>query len=200
MIDTPRIVFWILAGLIVAGAVFTVTRRSAVSAVVSLVGTFFALAALYTMLSAHFLAVIQVLIYSGAIMTLFVFVIMLLGRDAPTPFPRRGLIGRALGTLAALYLVYFLIMTFLAVPSAPSSGLPASGWGGVASVGRVLLADYLFPFEAVSLALLVAVIGAVVVTRLRAAAAPGETASDAPPPPPAASGNRGQAAQAGDTA
>ena len=166
-----RIAFWVLASLIVGGALFTITRRNIVSAVISLVATFFALAALYTLLAAHFIAVIQVLIYAGAIMTLFVFVIMLIGRDEASPIGKRGLPGRILGIAAGAYLLLFLGQRFFSLKAIDPT-LPPEGWGGVASVGEALFADYLFPFEAISLLLLVAVIGAVVIARLRAAENP----------------------------
>ena len=66
-------------------AIFTITRRNPVTAVMSLVGTFFGLAAIYASLSAHFLAVIQVLVYAGAIMVLFIFVVMILNREEVAP-------------------------------------------------------------------------------------------------------------------
>ncbi|MGZ3439394.1 MAG: NADH-quinone oxidoreductase subunit J family protein, partial [Polyangia bacterium] len=82
----PQIWWWIIAAFTVFGAVMTVTRRNNIAAVMSLVATFFGLAAMYAMLSAHFLAALQVLVYAGAIMTLFVFVIMVLNRDEAEPW------------------------------------------------------------------------------------------------------------------
>ena len=82
--------------------IFTMTRRNPVTAVMSLVATFFGLAALYATLSAHFLAVLQVLVYAGAIMVLFIFVVMILNREESTPISLRRL--RVLGVLAAVYL------------------------------------------------------------------------------------------------
>src|SRR5258707_1246857 len=75
----------------------TPPRRSAVAAVMALVLTFFGLAALYTLLSAHFLAAIQVLVYAGAIMTLFVFVVMVLNREEQEPWALRGVVTKAIG-------------------------------------------------------------------------------------------------------
>lgn len=175
-----RIAFWVLASLIVGGALCTITRRNIVSAIISLVATFFALAALYTLLSAHFIAIIQVLIYAGAIMTLFVFVIMLIGRDEASPIAKRGLLGRILGIAAGAYLLIFLGLRFFSL-KAIDPALPPAGWGGVASVGEALFTDYLFLFEAISLLLLVAVIGAVVIARLRAAEDPAAGADAAAP-------------------
>ena len=92
---TPAWAFWILSALVVVGAISTISQRSLISAVMSLVATFFGLAGLYATLSAHFLAAIQVLVYAGAIMVLFVFVIMVLNRDEVERVSDRGLLDKA---------------------------------------------------------------------------------------------------------
>src|SRR6185436_8549850 len=80
-----QVVFWLLAAATVFFALFTVTRRNPVTAVMSLVATFFCLAGIYATLSAHFLAILQVLVYAGAIMVLFIFVVMILNREEVSP-------------------------------------------------------------------------------------------------------------------
>jgi NADH-quinone oxidoreductase subunit J len=158
----PQILFWIIAFLTVAGAISTVTRKNNIAAVMSLVATFFGLAALYAMLSAHFVAVLQVLVYAGAIMTLFVFVIMVLNRDEAEPW--RISIGQVIGAGALVYTVVVLGYHLFAV--APrAQEMPPASFGTVAEVGNILFTDYLFVFEAVSVLLLIAVIAAVVVAR-----------------------------------
>ena len=157
-------VFAVLAAAIVGMAIFCMTRRNPVTAVMSLVATFFGLAAMYATLSAHFLAVLQVLVYAGAIMVLFIFVVMILNREESTVVSLRGLFTRILGVLAAVYLltVFFRV----AVPAqavTPPTVSPA--FGTVASVGQVLFTQFVFPFEAISLLLLVAIAGGVVVSR-----------------------------------
>lgn len=161
-----QIVFWFLAGSIVIGAIFTMTRRNPVTAVMSLVGTFFALAALYTTLSAHFLAVVQILIYAGAIMVLFIFVVMILNREEATPVTLRGLPTRAVGVLAALYLVwvFFNVLGSSPVTSKAPAALP-EGFGTVSSIGDMLFREFVYPFEAISLLLLVAIVGGVTISR-----------------------------------
>ena len=87
-----QFVFWLLAAWVTFFAVFTITRKNPVTAVMSLVATFFGLAGIYATLSAHFLAVLQVLVYAGAIMVLFIFVVMILNREEVSPLslrPRR---------------------------------------------------------------------------------------------------------------
>jgi NADH-quinone oxidoreductase subunit J len=191
----PQIAFGVIAAVILGGALLTITRRNAVSAVMALVATFFGLAALYTLLSAHFLAAIQVLVYAGAIMTLFVFVVMLLNREEMQRLAPRGVVTRAFGlALAAGMMVW--VGVFLRGPRGEKLDLPPEGFGSVKGVGRVLFQEYLFPFEAISILLLIAVIAAVVVARIprrRAVAeqATGESGGTAHAPPAPAASERG---------
>jgi len=160
-----QVVFWFLAAAIIVGSIFTMTRRNPVTAVMSLVGTFFALAALYATLNAHFLAIIQILVYAGAIMVLFIFVVMILNREEATPVTLRGLPTRALGVLSGLYLIWVF---FRIVGSSPVTGPPPSvpdSFGTVASIGDVLFRDFVYPFEAISLLLLIAIVGGVTISR-----------------------------------
>ena len=90
----------------VFGAIFVITRRNLITAVMGMVGTFFALAGLYVMLYAHFLAVIQILVYAGAIMVLFVFVVMILNRPVDDPWALTGLFGKGLAIVALGYLLF----------------------------------------------------------------------------------------------
>jgi NADH-quinone oxidoreductase subunit J len=162
----PTFWFAVIALLTIAGAISTITRRNNIAAVMSLVATFFGLAAIYAMLSAQFIAVLQVLVYAGAIMTLFVFVIMVLNRDEAEPWAWSGLGAKALGiggiTYAAAVMGFHVMTVTPAHPAAP----PAE-FGTVEQVGQILFTDYLFVFEAVSILLLIAVVAAVVVARAR---------------------------------
>jgi NADH-quinone oxidoreductase subunit J len=161
------VVFALVALGIVAMSILCMTRRNPVTAVMSLVATFFGLAAVYATLSAHFLAVLQVLVYAGAIMVLFVFVVMILNREETTLISWRGLPTRVLGVLAGAYLVWVFFEAVTpdqASMLAPPRAVPDS-FGTVASVGDVLFRQFVFPFEAISLLLLVAITGGVVVSR-----------------------------------
>jgi NADH-quinone oxidoreductase subunit J len=159
-----QIVFWVLAASVVGGAIFTMTRRNPVAAVMSLVGTFFALAATYATLSAHFLAIIQILVYAGAIMVLFIFVVMILNREEVAPVALRGLGVRSLGVVAGLYLV-FVFARVVRLGSGADVPVPSETFGTVGAIGDLLFRDFLYPFEAISLLLLVAVVGGLVVSR-----------------------------------
>ncbi len=157
------VVFWILAAMVAFFAVFTITRKNPVTAVMSLVATFFGLAAMYATLSAHFLAVLQVLVYAGAITVLFIFVVMILNREEVAPLSYRPL--RLLGVAAGLYLFWkFAGVATVGMPTlVPAT--PSDSFGTVAAVGDLLFRDFLYPFEAISILLLVAIVGGVVISR-----------------------------------
>ncbi len=164
------IVFAILGGGTVVGALMTITRRNPVTAVMSLVATFFALAGIYATLSSHFLAVLQVLVYAGAIMVLFIFVVMILNREEVELISWRGILTRALGVVAtglvslmAVRMVY-LTRGITPVLNGPRGPAPED-YATVARTGLALFSDFVYPFEAISLLLLVAVVGGVIVSR-----------------------------------
>ncbi len=167
------IAFWLFAAITVAGSLFVITRKNLIAAVMGMVGTFFGLAALYMMLYAHFLAVVQMLVYAGAIMVLFVFVIMILNKPEDEPYATTGRAGKAVAGLGMAYLIYRLAAVLVSVDTtvtAPQLAAPATtaqgyDWGSTAAVGWNLFNDYLFPFEAVSILLLVAVVGSIAVAR-----------------------------------
>jgi len=173
-VSGSEIVFYLFAALALGSAIACVTRKNPVVAAVWLVATFFAVAVNYVLLSATFLAVLQVLVYAGAMMVLFVFVIMVLDVDdrGDTESKRPSRIGRFGYYLALLLAGGLVVWVLLATISKQfiSAGAfidPASDFGSAKSIGRVLFTDYLFAFEAISLLLLAAVIGAVVVARSR---------------------------------
>lgn len=175
--------FWVFAAASVGGALFVITRRNLVAAVMGMVGSFLGIAAVYMMLYAPFLAIIQMLVYAGAIMVLFVFVIMILNRPEDEPVAPSGRVGKVVGGLAIAYLIGRLAMLFahlelpkraagLAAPTtiqlAPAhTGAAAEsvGWGTLKAVGIDLFGPGLFPFEAISIVLLVAVVGAIAIAR-----------------------------------
>jgi NADH-quinone oxidoreductase subunit J len=164
-----KVAFIVLSGALLGFGLLTITRRSAVSALISLIAAICAMAGLFATLSAHFLAVLQVLVYAGAIMVLFIFAVMILNRDEEQPIALRGLFLRTSGVLAAGYFFYRLAWLVVSERKsellASSITLPIPGYGNAASIGRLLFSDFLFPFEAVSLLLLVAVVAGVLVAR-----------------------------------
>ena len=177
------LLFWAFAAVTVAGALFVISRRNLIAAVMGMVGSFFGIAATYMLLYANFLAVIQVLVYAGAIMVLFVFVIMILNRPEDEPVAPTGRAGVAVGGIAILYVCARLAMLLASVTppneqvanAAPAAvALPPASldvrpemvpWGSVKAVGNDLFGPGLFPFEAISILLLVAVVGAIAIAR-----------------------------------
>jgi NADH-quinone oxidoreductase subunit J len=164
------VVFSLVA--IVASVGVIISRRPIYSALF-LLTNFASLAAMYVMLQAQFLAAVQVIVYAGAIVVLFLFVVMLLGggdlndiRDPNRPFVRRfgwqRFLAVALGVLLLAAVGYGLVSGQLN----PTQGNPvAFGNGSVQAIGAVLYTDYLLPFELASVLLLVGMIGAVVLAR-----------------------------------
>jgi NADH-quinone oxidoreductase subunit J len=157
--------FYLFGIIAVASAIAFVTRKSPVAAALWLVNTMFALAALYVMLDAHFVGVIQVLVYAGAIMVVFLFVVMLLNlgqaSDLADIRSRRGrLVAGALGVALAAQLLTMLRARLPALP--PDPRVPVNA---VAPVAENLFTDNLLAFEITSVLLLVAIVGAVVLAK-----------------------------------
>ena len=166
--------FYLFGLIAIASAVAFVTRKSPVAAALWLVNTMFSLAALYAMLEAHFISAIQVLVYAGAIMVVFLFVIMLLNLGQPSDLAdARGKWGKLLAGLLGLALlaqVMALVGKRLPEPFTPGGGYDAEAvreLGAVGSVAQPLFNEYLLAFELTSVVLLVAIVGAVVIGRRR---------------------------------
>ncbi len=163
------ILFWIFAVSIVVSAAFVISAKNPVHSAMALVAGFFFLAGVYVLLWAHTIAVLQVLVYAGAIMVLFLFVIMLLSLGDAQLEEGKITLGRVVGGLAAAALL-FVLMVAIARAQLPEAAFDAARqgtFGTLARVGQVVYAQYLLPFEAVSLLLLVAIVGAVVVAKSR---------------------------------
>lgn len=164
------ILFWLFAVGTVGGAAGVIFARNPVASAMSLVGTFFFLAGVYVLLWAHTIAALQVLVYAGAIMVLFLFVIMLLSLTDSGPVlsitPSRVAGGAA---VVALFVALFLVFKRMPADSLgwTSDAARVNQFGTVKHLGEVMYTQWLFPFEAVSLLLLVAILGAVVVAKPR---------------------------------
>ena len=166
------IAFWILAILMIASAVFTVTAKQPVHSVVGLLANFICLAAMYLTLQAEFLAVMQIVVYSGAILILFVFVIALLssGVSAFEVGPDR--MPRALYPAIVLAVIALGVITVTAVrtPVVEHTTIATNGttgdanaFGSVANFGTALFTANLLPFEATAFVLMVSIIGVVLI-------------------------------------
>ncbi|HEU5466399.1 MAG TPA: NADH-quinone oxidoreductase subunit J [Gemmatimonadales bacterium] len=164
------IVFWIFAGLALGSGVLCVTRRSPVASALWLVVTMFSLAVLFVLLDAQFIAVLQVLVYAGAVMVLFLFVIMLLNLGRGAGQDRKGVVGLTVGAVLAGILFIQLRFLWNAAPPAliqvPNVMAQLQQQHGmVGSVAGPLYDAYLVPFEITSVLLLAAVVGAVVLAK-----------------------------------
>ena len=163
------VVFLIAAAGAILGAGGVVMARKPVHAALSLVMTLFSVAVFFVMQGAHFLAAVQVIVYAGAIVILFLFVIMLLGidqedvLDEPLPAQRPLALGVGVALFAGLLLVAKIL-----TPTGAHAERGSATQGDVANVERVarsLFTDFLWPFEITSALLVIAVVGAVVLAR-----------------------------------
>lgn len=164
------IAFAILAGLAIGSALAMITSRNLVHAVLFMVGNFVAVAVLFLFLQAPFLAAVQLIVYAGAIMVLFLFVVMLMGPQPVTL--SEHLAGQR---RLAIPLVLILLIALVAVVATdtltgqPAGASPAQlGENNPQLLGELLYSKYIFPFEIVSVLLLVAMIGAVVLAKREA--------------------------------
>jgi len=164
------VVYWAFAVLAVLAAAMCITRRNPLASALWLVQTLFCIAVLFTILHAPFIGVLQVLVYAGAIMVLFLFVIMLLnlGRSSGD---LKGLVASAVGTILGVLLLFYVSpIARTSIPDAivlPAGALDSTlvHQGVVGSVAGPLFDTYLVPFEITSLLLTAAIVGAVVLAK-----------------------------------
>jgi NADH-quinone oxidoreductase subunit J len=171
---SDALLFYTFAAVTVLGSLFVVSQRNPIYSVLSLIAAFFGLSGLYVLLEAPFVAVIQIIIYAGAIMVLFLFTVMLLNVpredaaewDRSHPLYRPGAV--RVGAVMAL-----LMMVELGWAFSHTSGLTTGvaderqAVTSIAAVGQSLFTDYIFAFEVTSILIIVAMVGAVVLARKR---------------------------------
>jgi NADH-quinone oxidoreductase subunit J len=156
------VLFILFGAVAVCGAIMVVTRKHPMASALYLILTLFAVAALFVLRQAHFLAAVQVIVYAGAVVVLFVFVIMLINVPEDRLPVERATTIRVLGVLAAG--LFILESAVLARRYSMPIG-PAAEVGTVEAVGRALFTDYLLAFEITSVLLLAAVIGAIALAK-----------------------------------
>jgi NADH-quinone oxidoreductase subunit J len=182
VLTADSLLFGLASLLVVFSALMVVLTRHPVYSALFLVLTFVGLSVFFLQLSAPFLAAVQVIVYAGAIMVLFVFVIMLLGEDKPIPSEAKMSSPMPLGIVFGLVTV--LMLGYLMSSPSPSNVKPGkpqqvqvitpageqpiqAEFGSVQAIGNTLFTQYLFAFEATSVVLLVAMVGVVVLAKKR---------------------------------
>ena len=156
------VVFFVLAAIAVAGAVNLIVQRHPVHSALSLIAMMVAVAGLYLLLEAEFIAAIQIIVYAGAIMVLFVFVIMLLnaGAEERTNLSRTAFYtGLPLSIFLTVELAYRVAHASAPMTAAPMPAEPTRG------LAMLLFQGFVFPFEATSILILIAILGAIVLAK-----------------------------------
>ena len=169
---SEHLIFYAFAAITVLGSLFVIVQRNPIYSVLALIGAFFGLSGLYVLLDAPFVAIVQIIVYAGAIMVLFLFVVMLLNvpredaaewdRTHPLyrPWPMR------IGAVLAILLIAQLTWALMRTPGiAEGVGLQTAGMSDVGELGRVLFTDYMFAFEVTSILILASMVGAVILAR-----------------------------------
>ncbi len=169
-----KVVFYFFAGLAVISAILVVTRRNAVHSAIFLITALLATAGIFLQLRAEFLFIVQIILYVGGIMVLFIFVIMLVNLDVAlhqVQFNRQWFVASVLALVLAAQVFFIFYVAQRSEPGRDTLGLPPAVAGRLAPntelVGQTLFRNYMMPFEIASILLLVAMIGAVVMAKRR---------------------------------
>jgi NADH-quinone oxidoreductase subunit J len=171
-LGSEHLVFYAFAAIAVLGSLFVIVQRNPIYSVLAIIAAFFGLSGLYVLLDAPFVAIVQIIIYAGAIMVLFLFTVMLLNvpredaaewdRTHPLyrPWPMR------IGGVLAVLLVAQLAWALMRSPGIGEGvGAQSAGISDVSTLGRVLFTDYMFAFEVTSILILASMVGAVILAR-----------------------------------
>ena len=168
-----ELLWWVFASLATLGGLFMVTRENPVASLLSLVLTLFSLAVLYVLMEAHFIAAVQVIVYAGAIMVLFLFVIMLLNLGHDYQADLRGFPTLIVGSVVFGFTAWLISRAFTSPATEVVQGpgpLPAQALaehGAVGAVALPLFREYVVGFELTSLLLLAAIVGAILLAKRR---------------------------------
>ena len=160
------VLFWFLSALAIGGALMVVVSKNPVYSILYLIITFFAISGHYVLLNAQFLAIVNIIVYAGAIMVLFLFVVMLMNLNAESEPPQKKRYLFFAGVIAGSSLMLVLV----AALKRSSAGnqlvqLKDGDVGLINNLGKVLFTEYVFPFEISSVLFLSAMIGAVVISK-----------------------------------
>lgn len=159
--DIYDILFWVLSAIAVGCALGVILSRNPVNSVMFLIGTFFAISGHYILMNAQFLAIVNIIVYAGAIMVLFLFVIMLMNLNADVE-PQKGQLVQLAGVISGGVL-FLVVLAAIKTSPVQSIDKTANDIGLITNLGRVLFTKYVLPFEISSVLFLSAMIGAIVI-------------------------------------
>lgn len=162
------ILFWILSGMAFLSALVVITSKNPVYSVLALIVTFFCISGHYILLNAQFLAIVNIIVYAGAIMVLFLFVIMLMNLSKDTE-PQKNKWLKLAGAVAGGSLLLVLVAALLSVENKMMTETGTGDIGLIQNLGKVLFTDYVVPFEISSILFLSAMVGAVVIGKKESA-------------------------------
>jgi len=173
--DYSQFVFYFFAALAIACSLMVVFKKNPVTSAMNLIVAFFSFAVIFAVVEAHLIAALQVLVYAGAIMVLFIFVIMLLNADVPSlDLKRSSVFSKMLALLGCSFLGFLMITKIFKPAEFASVGGPftpaavlASG-GNTRVISELMFSEYLLPFELTSILLLAAIISAVALAKRKA--------------------------------
>lgn len=160
--EVTQILFWFLSALAIAGAGGVVLSKSPIYSVLWLIVVFFSISGHYILMNAQFLAIVNIIVYAGAIMVLFLFVIMLMNLNADAE-PPKSIYLKIAGVVAGMCLMIVIISALAQSPDIKISMAKGSGIGLINNLGKALFNDYVIPFEISSVLFLSAIVGAVVI-------------------------------------
>lgn len=161
-----QILFWFLSALAVLSAIMVVASKNPVHSILYLIIVFFAISGHYVLLNAQFIAIVNIIVYAGAIMVLFLFVVMLMNLNAESEPPHKSKYLMFGGTIAGASLLLVLVAALK--QSAGTLELKTGSTGLIENLGKTLFTDFVFPFEISSVLFLSAMIGAVVISKREA--------------------------------
>lgn len=160
--EITKILFWFLTVLALSGAIGVVASKNPIYSVLSLIIVFFAISGHYVLMNAQFLAIVNIIVYAGAIMVLFLFVIMMINLNAETE-PVKNVYMKMAGVISGLTLMIVLVAALSHSENATIVMKQGTGIGLTENLGKALFNDYVIPFEISSVLFLSAMVGAILI-------------------------------------
>lgn len=157
-----QLIFFFLGFLAVASAVYMIAARNPLYSILSLILTFFSIAGLYIMLNAQFLGIVQIIVYAGAIMVLFLYVLMMLNLNAEDESNKKNSM-KIIGIFSSGLLLIGMLGAYKGLYTQKSFAVHDSGVGLTQNLGKLLFNQYVLPFELASILILAAIVGAVLI-------------------------------------